>query len=198
MAWQRRISGGRMSDESTKRAQSIIGYRPEGRPENDFYPTPPVGTIGLMEREILSKRVWEPACGDGAMARIIESYGHDVSASDIEPRNYGCKLDFLVADNLYAPSIVTNPPFKLAREFAQHALDLGALKVCLLCKLAFLETQERGDWLEKSPLKRVWVFKKRLTLYRDGIKMKNGGMIAFAWFVWERDWHDKYPVIGWI
>ena len=186
-------------DDSVKRAQSIVGCNPIGRPENDFYPTPPAGTIGLLERELLAHDVWEPACGDGAMSIVIESYGHHVFNSDIEPRNgYGMMMDFLKTKELLAPSIVTNPPFRLAQEFAEHALKLGALKVCLLCKLAFLEGQERASWLEQSPLKRVWVFKKRLTLYREGVKLKNGGMIAFAWFVWEQDYVGKYPMIGWI
>jgi len=188
-----------MSDESIKRAQSIVGYHPEGRPENDFYPTPDIGTEGLLERELLSKVVWEPACGDGAMSKVIQKYGYSVVSSDIEPRGFGERMDFLKTTSLLgnAPSIVTNPPFRIAQEFAEHALELGAIKVCLLCKLAFLEGQERAAWLEQSPLKRVWVFKKRLTLYRDGVKLKNGGMIAFAWFIWERGWQQK-PTIGWI
>ena len=189
-----------MSDKSIKRAQSIVGTNNDGgRPENDFYPTPEIGTQGLLDRELLSHDVWEPACGDGAMTVVLEKYGYHVFNSDIEPRNgYGMTMDFLKTTELLAPTIVTNPPFRIAQEFAEHALHLGVLKVCLLCKLAFLEGQDRGFWLERSPLKRVWVFKKRLTLYRDGVKLKNGGMIAFAWFVWERGYEGNYPMIGWI
>jgi hypothetical protein len=187
-----------MSKESTQRAQSIVGYHPEGRPENDFYPTPEIGTDGLLDREPLSEWVWEPACGDGAMSRVIERRGYHVFSSDIQPRGYGMYADFLACGKLEAPTIVTNPPFTIAMQFAQHSLDLGATKVCLLCKLAFLEGQDRARWLEQSPLKKVWVFKKRLTLYRDGVKLKNGGMIAFAWFIWQRGWENESPTLGWI
>jgi hypothetical protein len=174
-----------------------VGYRPEGRPENDFYPTPREGTTGLLDNMRFSGTVWEPACGDGAMVKVLEEYGYSVIPSDIEPRGCGYERDFLQTMVLQAPNIITNPPFRLAQQFAMHALDLRAEKVALLCKLAFLETQERASWLESSPLAKVMVFKKRLTLYREGIKLKNGGMIAFAWFVWEREWIGK-PVLSWI
>lgn len=186
-------------ENSTKQAQSIVGYNPKGRPENDFYPTPREGTVGLLDNVTFSQHIWEPACGDGAMAKVLREYNYRVVATDIEPRGYGNPIstDFLKCNYLYAPVVITNPPFRLAQEFAMHALDLGADRVALLCKLAFLEGQERAAWLDKSPLKTVWVFKKRLTLYRDGVKLKNGGMIAFAWYIWERDWY-KEPTIGWI
>ena len=131
------------------------------------------------------------------MSRVLEAAGYNVISTDLEPRNYGAQLDFLEARQLLAPNVVTNPPFKIALEFVEHALNLGAEKVALLCKLAFLEGSKRATWLENSPLKNVWVFKSRLTLYRDGIKMTNSGMIAFAWFVWERGYTGK-PVIGWV
>ena len=185
-------------EKSVKQAQSIVGYNPEGRPENDFYPTPREGTTGLLDYESFSNHVWEPACGDGAMVKVLNEYKYSVIASDIEPRGCGYQKDFLEVSVLQAPSIITNPPFRIAQKFAMHALDLGAEKVALLCKLAFLEGQERAAWLDRSPLRRVLVFKKRLTLYREGVKLKNGGMIAFAWFIWERGYTDQHPVLGWI
>jgi hypothetical protein len=186
-----------MSEDTIRTAQSIVGFHPEGRPENDFYPTPPEATEALLMREEFPKLIWEPACGDGAMVTVLKVAGYDVFSSDIEPRGIGDQLDFLRCGMLNGSAIITNPPFTLALQFAQHSLALGAHKVALLCKLAFLEGQERSRWLSISPLKAVYVFSKRLTLYRDGIKMKNGGMIAFAWFVWEQNHHDE-PVVRWI
>lgn len=184
-----------------KRAQSIVGTNNDGgRPKNDFYPTPPEGTIGLMNAEHFSGwKVWEPACGDGSMSKVLTEYGFDVYSSDIEPRGYGDPLsrDFLKCNYLYAPIIITNPPFRIAKEFAEHALDLGCEKLALLCKLSFLEGARRGKWLPKTPLKNVYVFSKRLTMTRNGETSKNGGMIAFAWFVWEKGYMGK-PMIGWI
>ena len=179
-------------------AQSIVGTNNDGgRPHNDFYPTPPEGTLGLLKAESFIGNIWEPACGDGSMSKVIESKGYHVISTDLEPRNYGEQGDFLLSNSLLAPNIVTNPPFRLAREFADHALILGCEKLALLCKLTFLEGQDRGVWFPTTPLKSVYVFSKRLNMYRNGVVTGSCGMIAFAWFVWERDYFGK-PMLGWI
>lgn len=61
------------------------------RRELDFYPTPPDVTHALMKflRIHPCNVVWEPACGDGAMAEVIKQYGHDVIASDLRHTGYG-------------------------------------------------------------------------------------------------------------
>lgn len=181
-----------------KKAQSIIGVNNDGaRPENDFYPTPPEGTLGLLRVESFIDDIWEPACGDGSMSRVLESAGYKVVSTDLEPRGYGAQGDFFFYGSLLASNIVTNPPFRLAREFADRALALGCEKLALLCKLAFLEGQERGAWFPNTPLKNVYVFSERLNMYRNGVINGGAGMIAFAWYVWERGYSGK-PMIGWI
>lgn len=181
-----------------KRAQSIVGTNNDGgRPENDFYPTPPEATQKLLDVEVFGGGIWEPACGDGSITRVLRRNGYYVFESDIEPRNDGLELDFMLSDQLRARSIVTNPPFKIAQQFAQHALDLGCDKLALLCKLSFLEGGTRGQWFPQTPLKNVYVFSKRLTMTRNGEPSRNGGMIAFAWYVWERGYNGR-PMIGWL
>jgi hypothetical protein len=182
--------------EYTK-SHSIVGFNPTGRPKDDFYPTPRVGTTKLLEVESFSGSIWECACGDGSIGKVLSEFGYDVVASDIEPRGYGVRLDFLRANKLLAPNIVTNPPFKYSQEFMEHAFSLGVEKMALLNKIQFLEGVKRSVVLERTPLAKVWVFRKRLTLLRDGISPKGGGMITYAWFVWELG-HVGKPQIGWI
>jgi hypothetical protein len=187
-------------NDTAKRAQSIVGTNNDGgRPENDFYPTPPIGTRGLLKVEKFAGAIWECACGDGAMSRVLESAGYDVISTDLEPRGYGTQLDFLLTDKLLAPNIITNPPFKHSQLFITRGLALGAQKLAFLEKLTFLETKDRTVWLQTTPLKNVWVFMERLKMTRNGEKetKSNGGMIAFAWFVWERGYTGR-PMIGWI
>ena len=53
---------------------------------------------------------------------------------------------------------------------------------------------------ESTPLARVWVFSRRLSLNRGGTGPAYpgaGGMIAFAWYVWERG-HSGPPTLGWL
>jgi hypothetical protein len=182
---------------SISRAHSLVGFNPKNRPENDFYPTPPRGTKALLSVEKFEGAIWECACGNGAMSKVLELDGYDVISTDLEPRGYGTQLDFLYSDKLLAPNIVTNPPFKLSQQFAMRALSLGCNKLALLNKIQFLESVDRANWLETSPLKNVWVFKLRLSMTREGEVMKNSGMMTFAWFVWERGYTGR-PMIGWV
>ena len=184
--------------DTIRQARSIVGDRPEGRPKGDFYPTPERATIALLEKVSFQGEIWECACGNGAMSNVLEREGYKVFSSDLYNRGYGnTGLDFLQTQRLYCPNIVTNPPFTLAVEFMEHSLSLGCEKVALLCKLAFLEGIKRSEKLENSPLKYVYVFRRRLLMTRNGEKPRGGGMIAFAWFVWEHGYNNM-PMVGWI
>jgi hypothetical protein len=89
-----------------------------------------------------------------------------------------------------AAAIITNPPYKLAGEFATHALHLCP-KVIMLLRLAFLESEGRSSILDGGYLARVHVFRDRLPMmHRDGWDgPKSTNTIAFAWFVWEHGWN---------
>lgn len=185
-------------DQKTKRAQSIVGTS-KGRPENDFYPTPPEATLSLLGRETFTGSIWEPACGDGAISRILEQeLDNRVLSSDLIPRGYGeAPHDFLLSD-WTADNVVTNPPFTLAQAFVEKSLSCTTGKVAMLCKLVFLEGQKRKHFFESTPLARVHVFSARVNFYREGVRGKLGtSMMAFAWFVWEHG-HEGPPTISWI
>jgi hypothetical protein len=102
-------------------------------------------------------RVWEPAAGDGNIVAVLRENGIPCIASDIEQGS--CDLHF-VGDFLQqkrAPNgckaVVTNPPYRLAAQFAEHALTLVP-DVFLLLRLAFLESVSRTELLEHSGLRR--------------------------------------------
>ncbi len=160
--------------------------------KDDLYETPEVATRALLKAEALPEIIWEPACGPGAIVRVLREAGHKVYATDLV--DYGCpdsdaRVDFLMETSAptYIGAIVTNPPFKLATEFAAHALML-APKVAMLMRLAFLESEKRRAVLDSGQLARVHVFRNRLPMmHRDGWEgPKASGSVAFAWFVWDR------------
>lgn len=168
------------------------------REPDDFYPTPERGTKALLSVETFNGPIWEPACGDGAISRVMECAGYTVISTDLVERGYGVsRRDFLMEFSLAAPNVVTNPPFKLASQFMRHAWSLGAEKMAFLLRLPALEGSDRGSFFDTSPLARVWVFRSRLSMYRRGEVLKNGGMVPMAWFVWERG-HQGAPTIGWL
>lgn len=172
----------------------------ETREKDDYYPTPPAGTRALLSVEKFEGAIWEPACGAGDMSRVLESAGYDVISTDLVDRGYGQpRQDFLMEWAPRAPNIVTNPPFKLAEEFVLKALALSTGKVAILARLAWLEGKQRRELFENTPLARVWVFAGRLHMQKGEIAGASGagGMLAFAWFVWEHG-HKGPPALGWV
>lgn len=169
------------------------------REKDDFYPTPPEATEALLRVETFDGPIWEPACGDGAICRVLEGAGYDVVATELVDRGYGeTGRDFLLEWQPRAPNIVTNPPFKLAVPFVRKSIDLTTGKVAMLLKIAFLEGVERSTLFASTPLARVHVFSKRVT-FRNTARgdVSGSGMMAFAWFVWEHG-HEGPPALGWI
>jgi hypothetical protein len=51
--------------------------------KDDLYETPDVAVHALMRVEKLPHRVWEPACGRGAIVRVLRAAGHTVVATDL-------------------------------------------------------------------------------------------------------------------
>ena len=173
--------------------------KPENRQKEDFYPTPPEATYSLLDREKFIGNIWECACGDGAISKILEEKKYNVYSSDLIDRGYGhTGIDFLKTYRR-TDNIITNPPFKLGTEFVYQACHLASKKVAMLCRINFLEGVARGKMFKNTPLKNVYVFSRRITFINpdSGKKSHGGGMLAFAWFIWEKDYNGK-PTIDWI
>ncbi len=173
---------------------------PLNRHPEDFYPTHPGATKALLSVERFDGPIWEPACGEGDMSRVLESAGYDVISSDLIDRGYGeGGRDFLMEWSPIAPNIVTNPPFRWAIEFTDRALQLTTGKVALFLRLAFLEGIERGKWFPKTPLARIWIMSRRVPMQRGKLQEEGDGhgVIAFAWFVWEHGFTGS-PSLGWL
>lgn len=183
-------------DPKLKRAQSLVGSS-EGRPDHDFYPSPPEAVEALLQAEQFSGLIWEPACGDGAICRVLEAHGHEVLATDLIDRGYGEGGHDFFTSPYRAPNIITNPPFKYAQAFIEWSLARATGKVAMLSKLAILEGSKRKEMFGRTPLKSVLVFSKRLTMTRNGAKMDNSGMIAFCWLVFDHGYSGK-PTVGWL
>lgn len=163
------------------------------REENDFYPTPERATEELLKRIDLSGVVWECACGDGAISKLLPD---NTISTDLIDRGYGePNVDFLKTHK-DVDWIITNPPYKYATEFAKHALEC-ADNVALLCKIQFLEGVKRYEFFKKYPPKKVYVFSSRLKIHKNGIKTNNSTMLCFAWFIWEKSFSGE-TTIGWI
>src|SRR5690242_16289401 len=124
----------------------MLGYGPDGRPLGDFYATPPIAIEKLLEHENFHEDCWEPCCGDGAISDILIARGFNVYSSDLYDWGYGeTGIDFLKTER-DTHTIISNAPYKLATEFAYHALSCTKKyrgKVAFLNRLQFLEGIKR-------------------------------------------------------
>lgn len=181
------------------KAHSIIGVS-NGREVNDFYPTPAYATELLLKFEKFDGNIFEPACGEGDISEVLIKHGYDVYSSDLIDRNYGdVGIDFLKYNGKKHNNIITNPPYKHALDFVLKSKEISNKKIAMFLKTVFLESDTRYNMFQDKefPLKGIYQFSKRVTLSRGGVKMKNSGMISYAWFVWDKDWIGE-PIIRWI
>jgi hypothetical protein len=171
--------------------------------KDDLYETPACATRALIAAwPAMPMRIWEPACGRGAISRIIEASGRHVISTNLNDYQYGeTGIDFLstheAPDGVQA--IVTNPPYALAAEFVHHALTMVP-EVAMLLRLGFLEggqrCSKRKSVLDDRQLCDVLVFANRLPMmHRDGwTGPKTNSAMAMAWFIWRRG-HDGTAAI---
>ena len=174
----------------TTSALAYVGHNANGdRHKNDFYATPSLATQELLKKECFGGTLWECACGDGAISKVLIDNGYDVYSSDLIDRGYGEQLDFLQSDKK-VDNIITNPPFNLSTEFTLHALKLARKKIIMLNKLSFLEGIKRNkEIFSKNKLQNVYVFSKRLNFRKYSGEIN--GLMAFAWFVFNQDYEGN-------
>ena len=166
------------------------------RKKSDFYETP----YSMTERFLFAEHFdysgsfCEPACGDGAIVKVLSKHAKNVVAYDIE-------ADFLKEIKKY-DYVITNPPFSLAYEFVLKAKQVASRKFAFLLPLSYLHGKKRFDriYTDKAfPLARVYVFTRYPMLgepLREDGKY-NTGMMVYAWFVFDK-FYSGEPAIRWI
>lgn len=174
------------------------GYR---RVDLDWYVEPVEATHALLDVERFEGQIYDPACGCGNILTALRERQYDAFGSDLIDRGSGepAGIDFLRRFDRTYDNIVCNPPFSASLAFADQALQLTRHKVAFIQRLCWLEGQKRSAFMEKTPLARVWVFRRRICM-PPGEKRDlpaKGGFIAYAWFVWESGYTGK-PTLGWI
>lgn len=117
------------------------------RAKLDYYATDPKAVKKLLEVENFSSSIWEPACGGGHISKLLINNGYVVRSSDIVDRGFENTYveDFLKINKNTYGDIITNPPYKYAKEFVEHALDISdnKTKIAMFLKLTFLESEKR-------------------------------------------------------
>ena len=186
---------------------AVMQQRKEPADSLDFFPTPPwstralcnflEGEVGCLDRQ----HCWEPACGEGHMAKPLGEYFESVYASDVHPYGFGEVRDFLwPGDEPAFDWIVTNPPFRLAQQFAKMAVDRARRGAALLVRSAFLEGVERHRGLfQPLPPTFILQFTERVPMVKGRYDPKASTATSYCWLVWDRrSPKTSFPRFGWL
>ena len=171
------------------------------RETNDYYATEPKALELLLDRETFSPRVWECACGEGHLSKVLEARGYEVKSTDLIDRGFGeSGVDFLKCTEPWDGDIITNPPYKWGKEFVAKALELipEGRRAAFFLKVQFLESVGRRKLFDASPPRKIVVSSNRLHCAINGnweIGMRNNA-VSYAWFIWEKGYKGK-PEIEW-
>lgn len=186
------------------------------RIEDDFYATDPKSLEMLLDRLKednfnLHTNIWECACGKGHLSKVLENKGYKVLSTDLIDRGYGLVdeyTDFIngkyYTHTKFDGDILTNPPYKYAKEFVETALnkiEYGNYVIMFL-KIQFLEGKARREMFKRYPPKYIYVFSERQNPLRNGSALDEKGKkwsstMCFAWFIWEKGFKGE-PIIRWI
>ena len=190
---------------ASKKVFTTLGssnHVPEEREAFDYYATDPKAVEMLLELEQFSPVIWEPACGEGHISKVLQAHGYEVISTDLVYRGFGDPepLDFL-KETLegFEGDIITNPPYSAGLEFVQRALESvrPGGKVAMLLKVQFLEGQKRGAFFKDTPPRTVYISRSRLSCAKNGdFERFPDSAIAYAWYVWEKGFTGD-PVIKW-
>ena len=150
------------------------------RETNDYY----------AKLETFQNNIWECACGEGHLSRAMQNKGITVYSSDLINRGFGNEYDFLSAENQeWKGHIITNPPYKYAKEFIEKALSIipdGCL-VAMFLPIRYTEGKARKKLFQAHPPKTVYISSSRLKCAINGkFDAMKGSATSYAWFVWQK------------
>ena len=179
------------------------GYRDNpDREENDYYATDPIAVNKLLDSGVtLAPNLWECACGEGHLAKRLIEHGYNVLSTDKVDRGYGEIEDFLLSERKFDGDIITNPPYRWAKEFVEHGLELipPQNSVWMFLKLTFLESKARKPLFDSGVLRCVYVFTRRINCAKNGnFDALLGTPVTYAWFQFSKGGTNEPPIIKWI
>lgn len=190
----------------TKQFIASCNNRKINAEQNDYYATEPRAVELLLQNETFNHYIWECACGAGHISKVLSDAGYDVKSSDIVDRGYPeteiinfLQSDASLTEGEFVGDIITNPPYKYAREFVEKAIEISkdSTKIAMFLKLTFLEGKARRKLFDKHPPKTVYVFSSRVCCGKNGHFNPSENAVAYAWFVWEKGYTGD-TVVKWI
>ncbi len=181
-------------------------FRNPYRAHLEFYPTPPEAVRALLSVEQFDGSIWEPACGDGAISKVLQAANHEVISTDLVDRGFGRGgVNFLKTDKPLGKHIITNPPYGqhgLGDAFVRKALifaeETGG-SVAMLLNLRSLCNPRRHFKFCKTPPSAIYAIDE-MVCWPYGKPGKWSDRIArqqYYWAVWKPG-HEGRPTFWWL
>lgn len=177
---------------SQNRSSAVMQQRSEPHDSLDDFPTPPWATRALCEwlqkvgEHVGLQSCREPAANRGHMVRPLKEYFGRVIASDVHDYGHGFPVqDFLFPGPMERTDwVITNPPFRLAEQFIDRALEISG-GVAVILRSAFLESVGRYERLfADRPPTNVLQFVERVPMVKGKLDSEAASATAYAWLVW--------------
>lgn len=192
-------------------ARAIMGSRVEPDDSLDYFPTPPWATRALIEKvlpqagrfgDIYKQSAWEPACGEGHIAEVLDEYFANVKATDIFDYGYGSTEPFnFITDSQDEHAIgirdwiITNPPFgDKTEEFVLKSIASARIGVAMFVRLQWLESGGRYEAIFKDfPPTIIAFFAERVPLVKGRWDPEASTATAYIWLVWIKGAAPRAP-----
>ena len=120
--------------DSSKKVFTTLGssnHVTDEREQFDYYATDPRAVEMLLQMEAFAPVIWEPACGEGHISKVLAAHGYEVISTDLIYRGFGDPepLNFLEETlDGFEGDIITNPPYSVGLQFVERALESDSLQ----------------------------------------------------------------------
>lgn len=175
------------------------------RQASDQYMTPEWVVESLLSVVPIYGKVWEPACGEGAIARVIAEKCKGmvyVMATDIDshlsPDEQSWDfLDPKVQASYFLPEegpyiIITNPPYgkqgRLAEQFVRAAVEITQInrgRVAMLLPVDWDAAKTRADLFEDFPGHVTKITLTERIRWTNLPQSKSGPSQNHCWIIWD-------------
>lgn len=172
---------------------------------SDLYNTPEAALDRLFKKvDITSdKIIFEPCAGKGKIAEYLTTrFSCKVITNELEDHGYetNYRHDFLEQEMFLSENvdcIITNPPYKIAKEFILKGFEYCNEQYHFL-RLSFLESKNRYEDLFKlGHLKTVYILTSRVSCSKGVEEEPQANAVAYVWLHFDKDFNGL-PTIDWI
>lgn len=185
----------------------------------EFFETDEWAARRILDVELCTRNIVDPCAGRGVLGQAAFEKGyiaHEYDLNDWPDKKRGAGIktgfDYLAPfEQVSVPiwkrlggqefTVFMNPPFSKTVEFVERSMELGARKIIMFQRMAYLESSVRREFFEENAPTRVWICGDRATCWRGDIPAEDvvdedGNVVKgrkgrsaptpHAFFIWEQ------------